>query len=286
MTHAVEKGLMVPFEPKDIPGLVSCWRFNRSGERFVVDQGQPYCLQSRSGVLAVVEDPGSPFGAAALLLQEGQWLSIPRHECPELDIHGRHGQLTLIAWVKRGKTERSHCEFIAGQWNETNRGRQYGLFININVWGTRDRVFGHLSNCGGPTPGYKYCMDGCMGATAVPHDKWVTVAMSYDGQTGYAWFEGVLDAVAGLNPYPMAGGLHDSGVAGSDFTVGAVDRSGSMGNFFSGCIAALAVYRRALTPAEMLALSRPRDPSLALMRMGANHATSSKPKRKGSSNGH
>lgn len=49
--------------------------------------------------------------------------------------------------------------------------------------------------------------------------------------------------------------MHDGGPSGSDFTVGAVDRFGTMGNFFCGRLAALAVYDRALTPAEIFALS-------------------------------
>ena len=124
------------------------------------------------------------------------------------------------------------------------------------MWRRPHIVCGHLSNVGGPTPGYRYCVDGAMGATAVPWDEWHTVAMAYDGVAGTAWLDGRLDARPGLNPYPMAGGLHDGGPRGSDFTVGAVHRSGEMGNFFRGRIAALAVYRRALTPAEHLALAR------------------------------
>jgi hypothetical protein len=82
------------------------------------------------------------------------------------------------------------------------------------------------------------------------------VAMSYDGVAGYAWLNGRLDDRPGLNPYPFAGGLFDGGTEGSDFTLGAVDRSGEIGNFFCGDFAGLAVYERALSPAEMLALAR------------------------------
>lgn len=245
---------MVAFEPNDIPGLVSFWRFTRSGSTFLAEQGEPYRLKSQSGNLDVIDDAEASFGGTALQLKEGQWLSIPRQECPGLDFHGPNGHFTLIAWIKREKTHQNHCEFIAGQWNETNRARQYGLFLNISVWGVANRVFGHLSNVGGPTPGYKYCMDGCMGATQVPHSQWVALAMSYDGQAGYAWLDGLLDVCPRLNPYHIPGGLHDSGTAGSDFTVGGVDRSGKMGNFFCGSLAALAVYSRALTPAEMYVL--------------------------------
>ncbi|MEX2606497.1 MAG: LamG-like jellyroll fold domain-containing protein [Kiritimatiellia bacterium] len=243
-------------DPDGIPGLVSFWNFTRPGETFCAQQGEPYCLHSQSGPLQVVEDPGAGFGGRALYLDGGQWLSIPRRECPELDIHGKDGHVTVVAWIKRIKIHDDHCEFIAGQWNETNRGRQYGLFLNISVWGPHDRIFGHLSHVGGPTPGYRYCMDGAMGATPVPEHEWVTVAMSYDGRTGSAWLNGVLDVHPRLNPYAMAGGLHDGGTSGSDFTVGAVDRSGEIGNYFKGHLAALAVYKRALTPAEHYVLSQ------------------------------
>ena len=79
--------------------------------------------------------------------------------------------------------------------------------------------------------------------------------MRYDGSSGYAWLNGQLDVRPGLNPYSMAGGLHDGGPNGSDFTVGAVDRHGKIGNFFTGHIAGLAVYSRALSPAEIFALA-------------------------------
>ncbi len=250
------KNFLEPLKPDNIPGLISFWNFKKSGEEFIAEQGQPYCLHSQSGYLYIVKDAAAGPGGTALQLEEGQWLSLPRNECPDLNIHGKDGHLTLIAWLKRKKTKTRHCEFIAGQWNETNKGRQYGLFINISVWGSEDRVFGHLSRNGGPTPGYRYCMDGAMGANKVPYEEWVMIAMSYDGHAGYAWFNGNFDAYPGTNPYLMPGGLHDSGTYGSDFTVGGVDRSGETGNFFKGYIAGLAVYNRVLTAAEMLALYR------------------------------
>jgi len=261
MHHTPNLSYRLPLEPRDIPNLVAFWNFDQSGTRFVACQGEPYVLRSASGELEVVDDPDA-YGGKALELREGQWLSIPRRDCPGLDIHGRDGHLTLIAWLRRGTTAVPHCEFIAGQWNETHLGRQYGLFLNISVWGGHDRVFGHLSNLGGPTPGYKYCMDGPMGATPVEPGRWVVAGMSYDGQSGAAWLDGRVDAVPGLNPYSLPGGLHDGGPTGSDFTVGAVHRSGEMGNFFRGRLAALAVYARSLSPAEMFALAHPQtDPA-------------------------
>jgi len=165
----------------------------------------------------------------------------------------------LIAWIKRGRKSNAECEFIAGQWNETNKGRQYGLFLNIRTWGGADQVCGHLSTTGGPTPGYKYCFDGPIGATPVDHEHWHCIAMSYDGTFGHAWLDGVRDDQPRINPYLLPGGLHDGGPNGSDFTVGAVDRGGEIGNFFTGQLAGLAIYNRVLSPAEMWALGHRAD---------------------------
>ena len=82
----------------------------------------------------MIEDTKAPLGSRVLDIKEGQWLSIPRHDCPKLDFHGKDGRFTVIAWIKRQPTATNHCEFIAGQWNESQAGRQYGLFINISVW--------------------------------------------------------------------------------------------------------------------------------------------------------
>jgi hypothetical protein len=251
MSEAVVPQYLNARSPAVIPGLIAFWHFASRGERFPASAGEAYTLESHSGDLDIINDPAAPLGGTALRLREGAWLGLARAAGPRLDIHGRNGQLSLIAWIKRQRKSNGECEFIAGQWNESNYGRQYGLFLNIGVWQQADQVTGHLSNVGGPTPGYRYCIDGPVGATPVPRGDWSTVAMSYDGCSGYAWLNGALDLRPGLNPYPMAGGLHDGGPHGSDFTVGSVDRSGKMGNFFCGQIAGLAVYDRALTPAEM-----------------------------------
>ncbi len=249
-TYQAKLDLVTSSDPKAVPGLVAFWDFNQSGTEFVAQQGEPYCLRSQSGPLQVVQSDDC-YGGSYLEIKEGQWLSIPRAECPQLDIHGRDGHLTVLAWVYREATKVDQCEFIAGQWNESHFGRQYGLFLNIQVWNQKNRIFGHLSNVGAPTPGYKYCMDGPMGETDIQLKKWNVVGMQYDGQVGTAWLNGAQDGRSNINPYSMPGGLHDGGPGGSDFTVGAVDRSSEIGNFFCGRIAALAVFSRALTPAEM-----------------------------------
>ncbi len=256
MKYRPEESFLQPIRPEDVPGLVCFWDFQQGGECFPTSQGYDYRLQSKTGALECVEDATAPFDGKALRIGEGDWLNLPRAECPELDFHGEQSAFTLIAWLKRSRKSMRQCEFIAGQWNETHLGRQYGLFIDIPVWGAEHRVFGHLSKTGGATPGYQYCMDGPMSEEPVPWDEWCMIGMSYDGVQGFAWMNGMLQAIPGLNPYSLAGGLHHSGPLGSDFTVAAVDRSGEMGNFFCGLLSALAVYRQALSPAEVYGLSR------------------------------
>lgn len=254
MTTKLPDCYLLPFEPSDIPDLVSFWNFTNSGERFTAVSGEPYTLVSQTGELSVEVDEAAPFGGCALDIKHGNWLNISRDKCPRLDKHG-NDSFTLMVWIKRRKSA-SECEFVAGQWNESDGGRQYGLFFNISVWGENGQVCGHLSNVGGATPGYKYCIDGPVGSTPVEYDSWGTVAMSFDGTNGYAWLNGKLDVRPGLNPYVMDGGLFDGGPNGSDFTVGAVDRSGEIGNFFDGQISAMAFYDRALTAAEIYALDK------------------------------
>lgn len=255
MPESVVPSYLTLSRPDEIPGLVCFWHFAESSDVFPVKQGESYSLISQSGKLEVVSDSAAPLGGKALDLKEGQWLNLSRRTCDALNFGGTRSDLTVFAWIKRKRASHNGCQFVAGMWNESQKGRQYGLFLNISVWQQREQVCGHLSNVGGPTPGYKYCIDGPVGATPVPHDEWATVAMSYDGMSGYAWLNGNLDVRPGLNPYSFAGGLFDGGEGGSDFTVGAVDRSGVIGNFLAAQIAGIAVYKRALSPAEIFALS-------------------------------
>lgn len=256
---------LITSDPQAFGGLISFWDFSHrhhDGSWPATAGSELNVLHEQGGAMQTQPDADAPFTGRPLVIEEGQWLNITRTNCPALNIHGPTGHLTLLAWIKRGKTRISQCEFIAGMWNETNLGRQYGLFLNIRTWNTQDQICGHLSTTGGPTHGFKYCYDGPMGQTPIDHENYHCVAMSYDAHQGYAWLDGQLDAQPNINPYLLPGGLHKAGPNGSDFTVGAVDRSGSIGNFFTGQLAGLAVYNRVLSPAEMWAIgaNRPTTP--------------------------
>ncbi|MEL7235249.1 MAG: LamG-like jellyroll fold domain-containing protein [Chloroflexota bacterium] len=227
---------------ENAPGPLVLWDF--LSETPMVSHGaQPYTLQ-----------PVTDFTITqtGLHLKRGQWLHIPRAGCPALNISGENAQVSVVAHVNRLPQPPTYdCETVAGVWDESRKMRQYCLFLDLPIWNSKDQVGGHISSHGGPTPGYKYCMDAAIGETALQFDTWHTVGFTYDGESARAYLDGVLDTRDGRNPFHYPHGLFDGGPDGADFTVGAVSRSGEPGNFFHGTIRALAVYNRALTDIEM-----------------------------------
>jgi hypothetical protein len=239
----------------DLPGLVSMWDFAEpAGEPRVAKGPGRYSLREGSGPIDRVDE--GPLSNHALDLQEGRYLYIPRCECPTLNIHGPQASVTVAAWIKRRSKEHAgRCEAIAGMWNETGCARQYCLFVNLRIHQSGDQVCGHVSGIGGPTPGHRYCMDAAIGSTPVPFDVWQFIAFTYDGRHARSYLNGRLDERPQLNPYAYDLGIHDGGKTGADFTVGAVDRSGEMGNYFVGLLGGLAVFNRALGSGEIEAIS-------------------------------
>lgn len=231
--------------------LITSWDF-RSVDPLQAVAGEPYLLEAVNGPIQQ-----TPRG---LYLARGQWMRLRRAECPALNIHGKGAQVTVVAYLQRQPQPETHdCETIAGVWDESCKKRQYCLFLDLPIWDSGDQVGGHVSAYGGPTPGYKYCMDAAIGETKIGFEQWHSVGFTYDGQAARAYLDGVLDEREGRNPFAYADGLYDGGADGADFTVGAVSRSGEPGNFFHGTLCALAVYRRALTTDEMVGWHRSRQ---------------------------
>ncbi len=247
-----------------LPGLVAFWTFQEaagSPRRPVAGAGASLALIEQGG--PIDRAGGGVFGEHCLDVRRGQFLKIDRRDIGPLDIHGPDAQVTVVAWVRR-KTH-TMWQAIAGVWDETRGKRQYCLFTNATkampTGGTRrvpvgDRVHGHVSDVGGPTPGYPYCVTYSTGATKLPLQKWVCLAMRYDGRQSSVFVDGRLDSSTLNNPLDHPGGLFDGGVTGADFTVGAVDRKNEWGNFFEGHLGGLAVYDRGLSEAELLRLGQ------------------------------
>lgn len=243
----------------DMPGLISFWDFqdqeselptSRGKSRYTLMEGNDKISKAAEGI----------FGPASADIRKGQWYRIARADCPALDFHGR-AAFTLCAWVKRsGELGSTSCEAVAGMWNETERRRQYCMFLNLRIWDSAQQLCGHVSAEGGPSPGQQYCMSSAIGHSVVTFSEWHFVVFSYDGEYAKVYLDGQLDERERYNPYLYRGPLYDGGAGGSDFTVGAVDRSGEMGNFYQGLLGGLAVYDRCLSAAEIETLHRATAP--------------------------
>ncbi len=243
------------------PGLVAFWDFQEEAGLPRVAQGaQKAQLVEKKGPIQRAE--GGVFGPWAADIKRGQWFMIPRADIGALDIHGKDAQVTVVAWVKR--QSKDSWQAIAGVWDETRKKRQYCLFLNAPR-GTRademkryplaNRIHGHVSAIGGPTPGDDFCITYSSGATEISQRQWHCLVMRYDGRESRVYVDGKLDSLEHYNPFPYSDGLYDGGAEGADFTVGAVHRGGSWGNFFGGHLGGLAIYQRALSDEELQTLA-------------------------------
>ncbi|WP_420401831.1 LamG-like jellyroll fold domain-containing protein [Flagellimonas sp.] len=225
---------------------LALWDFSK--DKSLVSSGEVnYELTKGNELVSFQKDEATAY----LNIEEGGYLYIPRKNCPALNFHGENSKFTIAAKIKRREKSYEQCEAIAGMWNETRKKRQYYLFLNLLQKESGDQVCGHVSDVGGPTPGHRWARDASIGKTPVEYDEWVTVAFSFDGKYAKSYLNGKLDVRNDLNPYKFERQIFDGGDDGSDFTVGAVDRLGEIGNFFVGGIAKLAVYDRALSEVEM-----------------------------------
>ena len=141
------------------------------------------------------------FGRSCPEMKEGRYYTLPRAECPGLDFGADHSEFTIVTWVKRHHKTSPECQAIAGMWNETDLKRQYCLFVDLRIWESSNQVAGHVSSSGGPTNGYRYCMDAAIGATSIPLEKWQTLAFTYDGKFARVYLEGALDSRESRNPF-------------------------------------------------------------------------------------
>ncbi|WP_218919487.1 SMP-30/gluconolactonase/LRE family protein [Spirosoma aerolatum] len=256
-----------------IPNLLCLWDF--AGKQPLRSKGKyPYLLQEPTGPISMLNE--GVLSDRSLDIREHEYLTIPRADCPGLNIRGKQAQVTVLAWVKRQVKSRDNaeCEAIAGMWNETQKKRQYCLFLNIRLHDSKSQVCGHISGVGGPTPGEKWCVDVSIGQTPVRYDEWTFVAMTYDGHFIKSYRNGQFDARTDRNPYPYDEGIFDGGEDGADFTVGAVHRLGAIGNDFVGQLGGLAVFDRALSADEIAGIHAhhplPGSSSVASIATGLN----------------
>jgi len=232
----------------EVKNLLSFWDFDI--ENPLLAKGKfVYRLVNGSSPVDLVNE--GPISGHSIDIKEGQYLFIPRKDCPGLNLHGKNTEVTVLAWVKRQHKSFDQCEAIAGMWDETRKKRQYCLFLNIQLYDSKHQVSGHISGVGGPTPDEKWAIDVAIGQTPVMYNEWTFIGFTFDGKQAKSYINGLFDEREGLNPFNYDQGLFDGEMDGADFTVGAVHRLGEMGNDFVGQIGGLAIFDKALSEKEI-----------------------------------
>ncbi len=253
---------------KKTPGLIALWDFKEKEghERKAVGIGK-FPLNEENGTLPRINE--GPLSGYSAKFGNKAFLKLENEKTGALNIFGENQGVTLIAWVKwEGNTG-----FVGGMWNEYQDGgkRQYGLFVSLPHYNGADKVCGHISKTGKPTPPFPYSIDYSASKQVVSKNEWQCIAFTYDGKyiksflngefqeskpeliNNTKGFEGYPDGLfQSKNPYYFPYGMGNNG---SDFTVGAVLLKSGMGNFFTGFIGGLAVFNRALSEEEIQKLS-------------------------------
>lgn len=253
-----------PAAPESLPGLVAFWDFQEDSSQPRLSRSASTCALEVRGVVERVG--GGVFGPYAARFSGAGHLCAPRERNPQLCIGGAGAEVSLVAWLQRERRpDAACCEFVAGVWNEHSL-RQYGMFLDLRIHDSFQQVGTHVSRDGGPTPGFKYCMEAAIGQAPVAFGEWVCAASTYDGAVARAYLNGVLDEREDRNPYFYEGPLFDGGPDGSDFNVGAtprpisidsdgVEHGSVVANPFYGVLGGLALYSRALSADEVALLN-------------------------------
>ncbi|CAN5342483.1 hypothetical protein BH23VER1_BH23VER1_22910 [soil metagenome] len=196
----------------------------------------------------------------------------------------------LIEDVPRSRTIAGIWSEGKGAHDDTGT-RQYALLAHMPAYGGSRRLTPHISSEGGVTrradgTPLPWNADYAAPQAELPEGKWCTVGFTYDSDYIRAYVNGVMEPRAldpendnrtdryftaegpdgkdrGMNPYYHGRGIFrydpnehaESKIPPSDFTVGARYAGGSMlSEAFRGKFGGLAVFDRALTDEEMMAL--------------------------------
>ena len=248
--------------------LIAFWDFTEEGPPYYAKAGvDSFPLVVGGGNPQRVS--GDPFGGGLRFNGTSDFLIIPKERVGALRVARSSDEVTVVAWIKHlGYPTASH--FVAGIWQENNNDprRQYALFDSLPKYGGQNRVCGHISKTGGPSPGLPYSRDYSASGDVIPPNVIQFTGFTYDGNVIKSYRDGICDSYTsytepeppkgqGLtydkNPYAFDLGLNAKEPPG-DFTVGAVLLTGGWSNFFQGELYGLAVFRRALSHEEMLKL--------------------------------
>jgi hypothetical protein len=247
-------------------GCVALWDFDeRAGENWISKVGAPHELKQGVGSAATVDLSDGPVSGRSVVLNgTTDYLIIEGGKIGSLCLSRFGNNVTVLAIAKKNVLDTNG--FIAGVWQEddTEPRRQYGLFLNLGIYGGFNRVCGHISKTGTASPGIPFSRDYSANREQYIASVWGAYAFSYDGATAKSYMYGRFEPVPvytepgapngqGLtyakNPYVFPLGLNNSKVG--NFTVGSVRVTDGYANFFGGKIAAIAVFPRSLTQQEI-----------------------------------
>ncbi len=247
-------------------GCVALWDFDEAdGDNFVSKVGHPHELRNGVGSTVILDTADGPVSGQSVVFDGStDYLRLEAGKIGSLCVSAYGNNVTVVAIAK--KTALNTTGFLAGVWQEddNNPRRQYGLFLDLPAYGGGNKVCGHVSKTGGASPGLPYSRDYSVNREQFLAGSWGSFAMSYDGANArsylYSRFESVPTYTEpvppngeGLtyakNPYAFPLGLNNSIVG--NFTVGAVKLTSGYSNYFAGKIAAIAVFKRALSQAEI-----------------------------------
>lgn len=251
---------------------VAEWDFRRRSRPLVSLDGRLTLRNAAGSHVASLSD--GVVGRALSFDGRADHLVIPAADVGDLHVAASGDEVSVFALVRRRS---EGTGFIAGMWQEDDGDprRQYGLFIDLPTYGGAEQVIGHVSSTGGPSAGLPYSRDYSATARMIGYDEWRVIGFTYDGTEIRSFLDGVTDLrptfterqsplgeglTYAKNPFHYPDGLNRRSI--SDFTVGAVRLTGEPGNFFGGQLARLAVWRRALSPAEAMTLARSWTPAL------------------------
>jgi hypothetical protein len=204
-------------------GLVGLWRMDEGAGGTVRDSSEvnnPGTLMRASG-----DDWAPGHAGQALALTGAAWLSVPTSKS-----YDASAGLTLSAWVFWPKATPAGQVIMA---------RQRGFSLVNAFWLGLENNLLHFSveDMGANVP--------------MPAGRWVHVAGTYDGTKVVVYLDGALTAAASVNnkAIPSTRGISiGADINGMDPTVAA--------SFFVGRLDDVAIFDRALSPAEVAALAK------------------------------
>lgn len=276
------------------PGLVAYWDFNEApGQPRISEAGiGTHALQEVHGPIARKDE--GPFSGHCAYFDGSQWLKIPYQETGALNISGATAQVTVVAFVKLERVKSTIAGMWSeGEGAHDDTGtRQYALLLDMPAYGGTDNVTPHISAEGGVTQRadgskFPWNVDYAASVSTIETGTWISVGFTYDSEYIKAYYNGICEprelnpeqdrrtdpyftsggpngTSRGMNPYYHGRGIfqYDPNqeydppkISPSDFMVGARYAVGSFTKeALKGCIGGLAVYNRALSDAEMLAI--------------------------------